>query len=316
MSFQLKAKESVSDGLRRNVKRELEKVRDYAGAKPNTHEGGEAVHEIRKCFKRVRAALRLMREELGDDLYREENWGFRDGARPLTEVRDAEMLVETFDKLATQLVSPSDPGAVAKVRAALLARHEDVSRRVLGEDRALAGVKDVATRGLARVADWGLERDGWEAVESGLRRVYRAGHRALAAAARSSSVENLHEWRKQAKYLWHQLQLIEPAWLGREKGLADRAHELTQVLGEDHDLAVLRDILAADPLTYGGHRVLKGMFAVVDREREKLETQAFTLGRELYKDLPKAFAGRIEVYWKAWDRGSGKVRRGASVAAG
>src|ERR1019366_5884992 len=52
------------------------------------------VPEVRKCFKRVRAALRLVREDLGDDAYREENWCLRDAARPLTEVRDAEMLVE------------------------------------------------------------------------------------------------------------------------------------------------------------------------------------------------------------------------------
>ena len=300
MAFQLKAKESVGDGIKRNVTRELEKVLDDAAAKPNPQARNEAVHEIRKSLKKVRAALRLVREELGDDLYREENWGFRDAARPLTEVRDAEMLVETFDKLAPQLVSPIDPGSVTKVRAALLARQEDVTRRVLDEDRALVGLKQVATRALARVSDWRIDGDGWAAVECGVRRVYRAGHRALSLAAGHPSVENLHEWRKQAKYLWHQLQLLEPVWVGCEQELGDQVHELTQLLGDDHDLAVLRQVLAADPLTYGGHHVLKGMFAIVDGQREKLERQAFALGRQLYKDPPKGFTSRIEGYWKAW----------------
>ena len=322
MAFQLKARESVGDGLTRNVKRELEKVQGLAGAKRKPHgraaRDNEAVHEIRKCFKRVRAALRLMREKLGDDVYREQNWDCRDAGRPLTEVRDAEMLVETFDGLARQVADPIEPGAAAKVRAALLARQQDVTRRVLDEDRALDGVGKAATRALARVSDWRIDGDGWPVLERGLRRVYRAGHRALSAAAEDPSVENLHEWRKQAKYLWHQLQLLEPAWNGREPGLGDQAHELSQLLGDDHDLAVLRQVLAADPLPYGGHRVLKDMFAVVDCRRGELERQAFALGRQLYSDPPKVFAGRIEAYWNAWAPGRGGARgvvRGRDDAA-
>jgi len=106
-------------------------------------------------------------------------------------------------------------------------------------------------------------------------------------------VENLHEWRKQAKYLWHQLQLFEAAWTGSEKELGDQTQKLSQLLGDDHDLAALRETLAADPLAYG-HRILKGVFAVIDRRREELKRQAFALGRKLYKDSPKVFTSRIE----------------------
>lgn len=298
MAFELKAKESVSDGIRRNVRREIENALNHLGAKMRPHQRGawenEAVHEVRKCFKKVRAALRLVREDLGDDVYREENWCFRDAARPLTKVRDAEMLVETLDKLTQQFAEVIESGAFAKIHEALLANLREVTRRVLDEDRAFAAVEEVATCALARLPDWRIERDGWAALESGLRRVYRTGHRALTLAVENSSVENLHEWRKQAKYLWHQLQLLEAAWTGSEKELVDQTHKLSQLLGDDHDLAVLRETLAADPLAYGGHRILKGVFAVIDRRREELERQAFALGRSVYKDSPKVFTSRIE----------------------
>ena len=39
----------------------------------------------------------------------------------------------------------------------------------------------------------------------------------------------------------------------------------------------------------GGHGVLKGLFALIDRRREELERQAFALGRQLYKDSSKVF---------------------------
>ncbi len=305
MAFQLKPHESVRDGITRNVSHELERVLEYLGSKGPTREHGvvrqsEIVHESRKSFKKVRAALRLVREDLGDEVYREENWSFRDAARPLTLARDAVALVETAEKLAPQLAGQIESGASANLRSALLQNQQAVTRRVLEEDKALVAVKEFTTRALAGLAAWKIERDGWEAVESGVRRVYRAGHRALARAGERPSVENLHEWRKQAKYLWHVLQLLEPAWTGSEKDLADRTHELSRLLGDDHDLAVLRSTLAADPLAYGGHLVLKRVFTIVDRERQQLEGEAFALGRVLYADAPKIFTSRMAGYWKAW----------------
>ena len=300
MAFQLSAKESVSDGITRNVRRQIEKALKHLGAKGKPSQRGvsqnEAVHEVRKCFKRVRAALRLVREDLGDDVYREENWCFRDAARPLTEVRDAEVLVEIVDRLPQQFSAAIEPGALAKIREALLANQQEVTRRVLDDGKAFAAVKEAAACALARLSNWRIERADWAALESGIRRVYRRGHRALALAAENSSVENLHEWRKQAMYLWHQLQLLEGVWTGSEKELVERTHQLSTLLGEDHDLAVFRETLAADPLAYGGHRILKDLFAVIDRQRQDLERQAFALGREIYNDSPTVFANRIEAW--------------------
>ena len=304
MAFQLKAKESLSDGITRNVRRQIEKAIDHLGAKRKPHQRGasanEAVpNEVRKCFKKVRAALRLVREELGDDVYREENWCFRDAGRLLSEVRDAVMLVETVDTLASQQFAEAvEPGAFAKIHEALLTNQQEVIRRVVDEDKAFSAVEEAAARAIERLPEWRIEGNGWAALEPGLRRVYRRGHRALALAAENSSVENLHEWRKQAKYLWLQLQLLEAAWTGSEKKLIDQTHKLSRFLGEDHDLAVLRQTLAADPLAYGGHRILKGVFAVIDHRREELERQAFALGRKLYKDSPKVFTRRIGAYGK------------------
>jgi CHAD domain-containing protein len=298
MAFQLKATESVSDGITRSVKHQIEKALKHVSGERKPHQRGasenDAVREVRKCFKKVRAALRLVREELGDDVYHEENWCFRDAARPLTEVRDAEVLVEVWDKLKEPLAAAVETGAFAKIYDALLANQSEVTRRVLDKDRAFAAVEEDAMRALARIPGWRIEHTGWAALEGGLRHVYRTGHRALALASERSSVENLHEWRKQAMYLWHQLQLLEAAWTGDEKQLVERVHQLSTLLGEDHDLAVLRETLAADPLPFGGHRVLKAAFAVIDRRREELERQAFALGREVYEDSPKLFTGRIE----------------------
>jgi hypothetical protein len=130
--------------------------------------------------------------------------------------------------------------------------------------------------------------------------VYRAGQDVKAAAEQNSTDLNLHEWRKQVKYLWHQLRLLESAWKNAETDLGDQYHHLSQLLGDDHDLAVLRQTLAIDPLAYGGHALLKKLFVLIDRRRSELQVEAFALGRRLYKDSPKLFVSRLESYWKEW----------------
>jgi len=299
MAFELKVNEPVGAGITRNVKNQVEKAiryldaKDEPAVKPAAGESDkDAIGEVRKCFKRVRAELRLAREEFGDDLYHEENWCFRDAARPLTRVRDARVLVETADRLRQQLAHAIGPGAYAKIRTALIGNRQEVERLVLEEGKAFVAVADAAARALARLAEWKLQREGWAAVGPGLRHTYRQGRRALALAAESPSVASLHEWRKQTKYLWHQLQLLQATW--NEKDLVNRTHQLATLLGEDHDLAVLRETLAADPLPYGGHRILKGVFAVIDQRRAELERQAFALGREIYQEAPTTFTSRIE----------------------
>jgi len=299
MAFELKLNEPVGAGITRNVKNQIEKAIEYLEANGESSPravGSEKdpIGEVRRCFKRIRAALRMAREELGEELYHEENWLFRDAARPLTQVRDAIVLVETVDRLKQQLVEAIGQRPYAKLRAALVAHRQEVECRVLAKGNAFAVVADAATRALARLGAWKLQGDGWAAVEPGLRRVYRQGRRAHAVAVEGPTVANLHEWRKQTKYLWHQLQLLEASWTDTERELVRHTHQLATLLGEDHDLGVLRETLAADPLIYGGHPILKKAFAVIDRSRGELERQAFAMGQEIYSDMPRTFTSRIE----------------------
>src|SRR5205814_6211686 len=120
MSEQLRDTESGAKGVRRILKKQTGK------AVKALEEGGrplsdEAVHTARKQMKKVRASLRLLREALGSRTYGRENACVRDAARPLTEVRDAGVLVDTLDKLADRFRDEIDREAVAELRRTLLA---------------------------------------------------------------------------------------------------------------------------------------------------------------------------------------------------
>src|SRR5947209_6922314 len=99
MSFELKQEQSVGKNIRRIVRKQLDGASDALTEKQKGSRD-DVVHEARKHFKKVRAVLRFVRPDIGEKAYRAENALFRDAARPLSEVRDAKIFIETVDALA------------------------------------------------------------------------------------------------------------------------------------------------------------------------------------------------------------------------
>jgi CHAD domain-containing protein len=60
---------------------------------------GANVHGARKQLKKARAMLRLLRSALGEEIYEKENAALRDAARPISGLRDSEVLPTTFSKM-------------------------------------------------------------------------------------------------------------------------------------------------------------------------------------------------------------------------
>lgn len=297
MAFQFKQDESVRKGIRRIVRRQLKGALDDLQSPDNRD---EAVHAARKRFKRIRAVLRLVRKQLGNKLYQRENVCFRDAARPLTEVRDAFVLVQALDRLTDHFAGQITAGAFNRVHEALVAHQQAVRTRVLDEEQALQGVAKAVEEARDRLGGWPVRHCDWAALRTGLKQIYRAGRKALKTVRSEPSVENLHEWRKQAKYLWHHVQLLEPAWPPILKELGDQIHTLTELLGDDHDLAVLQGMVTNGLEIPDASSVLPALLALIDRRRQELEQEAFDLGQRIYNDRPKDFTNRIKGYWKTW----------------
>jgi CHAD domain-containing protein len=291
--YRLRPDEGASDGVRRVARGQLElasnRLRD-SGRK----DMGEAIHEARKSLKRLRAVVRLARDPLGDDTYRQENRTFRDAGRELSDVRDAQVIRETLDELTERYCDELPEGAFTGLREALDAEAQAAHERV-GADTAatdeLVGTLDAAH---TRVATWPLPEDGdGRILVPGFRRLYRRGRRALRAAGEDPSTENLHELRKRAKDLWHAAQVLRPADPKRLKRLGRRAHALSDRLGDDHDLAVLLDAARERAVALGpGELAL--LRALVDRRRARLRRDALARARRVYARTPRSWARRLD----------------------
>ena len=94
----LKRSESGFAGVRRMLRRETKRALQAIDSAHAPR--GEAIHDARKRLKKARAALRLARLGLSKSEYRRENDTVRDAARPLSKVRDSQVLIDTLDGLA------------------------------------------------------------------------------------------------------------------------------------------------------------------------------------------------------------------------
>jgi CHAD domain-containing protein len=284
--------------VRRVVRSEVRKALDCLT--PKRLPKDVALHQARKRIKKARAALRLVRKPLGGRAFRRENEELRDAARPLSSPRDAKVLVEAFDRVA----GPSSSGrgkALASARDVLVRDQLRERRRLLGGKSALKPTRRALRSVRRRARRWKLGSRSWRALGGGLDRVYRAGQSQLALTRRRPTDANLHELRKQAKYLWQQLAILEPIAPATTRALARLAHQLADRLGEDHDLALLRARLSRSE-SRASQAAARLVSERATRARGELRTQAFAVAKRVYREDPDELASRLATRWRAWRR--------------
>jgi CHAD domain-containing protein len=245
----------------------------------------EAVHEARKDLKKLRALLRMMRGELGEETFRRENTYFRDAGRELAGVRDDDVMLDTLRALELPA------GMEWELRKAV--QDHRAAGDGDGHRAAAAGVVAMLGEARGRVDDWPLKRDSFEALRDGLERTYRRGRRNFRAARAEPTAEALHEWRKRVKELWYHHTLLRSLWPPVMQAVGDEAHELANRLGDDHDLAMLANWMRehTDPEPE--------FFEAVERRRSELQGEAMELGERLYADKPSAYVRRLRELWQA-----------------
>jgi CHAD domain-containing protein len=307
MPYRLRQDENVRDGLRRCAREQLEtavgELTDGVKADPVT-----AVHEARKAIKKSRSLLRLARGTMSPDERRRINGALRRAGRELSAARDAEVMVDAVDDLAKRFAGQVPQKTFTEIRRHLEAARDPARRQLLESgltERVSAELKLI----VAAIDDWPLRRGGWKALEPGLRRTYKDGRQNLAAARQAPTAENLHEWRKRTKDLWYHLRILKPVSPGMVGGQADEADKLADLLGDDHDLAVLREALVDSAGAFAVD--LDAVLELIDHRRGQLEAQAFQIGERLYAESPNAFSDRLYRYWRA---SRGKPRRPKALA--
>ena len=290
--FCLHPGESATMGVRRIICGQIDAAIDDLGAGA-VEDPGEAVHASRKRFKRVRAAARLVRQELDADAYRQENAAFREFGRRLSDARDSQVLLETLDALCERYAVELPYAAFARLRAKLLDDHRAAEQRVFEGAAAHTPIIGELRAARMRVGSWRLQSDAPSQLAAGFERIYSRARRAYRATRKEPTDERFHELRKRSKDLWHATQIVRPIATKQVKRLGDRAHRLSDLVGDDHDLAILSQQAELRPDCVVDKRERARLQALITRRRRQIQREAVELAEQTFGAKPQELASVI-----------------------
>jgi len=256
------------------------------------------VHEARKSIKKARSALRLLRGVISDDERETANGELREAANALSGARDAEVKVATLGSLGQ--LDP-EPYGLTVWRIEL----EGESERHRGElsREQLAGIAAAIDAVGARYRERPVHRASGPIADN-TARAYRRGRRAWKRARSSRDPEDFHSWRKRAKDLRYQLEILGPRLPGEFHETRVGAEGLADQLGDLHDL----DLLAADLASRNmdpAHRERLG--EAIAASRRQLAKVCLERGKQTYGGKSGRFRSGIAKALESGGRGAGTV---------
>lgn len=295
MTYRFRGKDSsVGHAVQRIAREQVDgAITAIAGKEPAL-----ATHEVRRCCKKVRALVRLVRPGL--ECARHENQSFREIAALLSGSRDAKVLLDTFDLLTADVPVELDRNSLDKVRQRL-SDHRDQAAPIPGADPLEEARVRLGTAA-ARIQNWAIAGDGkhggWQAIEGGLLRVYREGREGARALQVGAPAETWHDLRKQVKYHWYHTRLLEPVWPGPMRQREGQLGRLGEALGEHHDICVFAAHVGSQPDGFGAAG--EALQVLANARRVQIEEAALPQLQRLYAQSPKALEKYWHTLWRIW----------------
>lgn len=279
MSFLVAQWETSGDGLSRVMREQAEKLVaecETAGENPAAF-----AHRARVRAKKIRAALRLAAPLMGKTSYAEANRWWRDAARELSALRDADARIEALESLS--------PFLTARIGTAMTRRlcerfHRERSEVEPGP-AIVAFCRKVAKNKKSLTPD--LPPSSREEMAEAVAATYRQARRAMKKAAAKRDPLLFHEWRKQTKYHALQARLMRHTFPETMEDRTSGSRKLAELLGNAQDIEVLLEGAK------GWAEAPDGLIPALKEKRKQLIADAIKAGRKLFSEKPKAFHARL-----------------------
>jgi CHAD domain-containing protein len=288
MAFVLKPDVPVAKGLGRLINKQLGVAAD---ALTRFGPDAEAIHKARTRVKKVRAVLRLFQEKLGGH-YRSSNRRLRNVGHLLSELRDAEAMIETLHGLQGRYPRVLSRSRIDAVAAALRSRKE---RRLASANahvsRAIRELQWVRRRAPDHVRAIG----GKSGLIKGVVKGYRRGREAMRHLSLSSDDHAFHTWRRRVKDHWYQVRLFE-GLDGRARARAQRLEKLETLLGDEHNLVVLRLALLEGRDGGSDPRTIALILGCITKHQARLRRHAIQIGGRLFENRAKIIGRSVEAW--------------------
>lgn len=278
MNFCIETKETLPKAIRRIAAEQLNLASDETSARKVS---ANSIHCARKAIKRTRAVLRLLRCGDHDLATRREDRALGDAGRLLAAERDVHVQWAALECLPMC----GDNGVCDLLRKKLKKAEAGLEPK---KAEHIGRFNEAIKAAQERVAEWPSGDLDKKQLASALEQSYRRARKRFKRVCEVVTATKLHSWRKAAKAFWYQLQLMEAFASKRMQRLAEQAEELTDYLGDDHDLYLLSRELAgaSDSDSLSVREELR-------KRRSKLQKRALKVARKTFDLAPSEFHKQI-----------------------
>jgi len=280
MSYRFRLKETVPSGIRRIGREQINAVLQVLSQGDDIN---QSVHLARKRIKCIRSLLHLIRPGLEVSVFKAEDHRYRDIARHLSGARDAQVLLETL----TTLEARSKIADTIILRDWLHDQHKEAERTL--NSKKVGEVQDALLEGKKRFSKMVPKQIDFRDLAEGAKETYKCGRAGFLKAMRTQNGDHFHDWRKEAQRHWRHMQLLRFCWPGMIDMRARYVHELSQLLGDDHDLDVFGLMLEKNRAEFNktfDHEALLYSTRKTQKSLRKLSTPH---AQRLYAQRPKDF---------------------------
>jgi len=109
--------------------------------------------------------------------------------------------------------------------------------------------------------------------------------------------ERFHEWRKRIKYHRYHCRLLRSIWVGPMKARRSELKTLSDVIGDENDLAEFAMTMRDENLFEVDTREV--LDRVIEGRRAELHREGRPLGERLFAEEPDRLVARFGRYWEA-----------------
>lgn len=297
--FSISNTESISINIHRILLEQFHYI--LMQSEKGQEEVHKSIHETRKSMKRIRAVLRMIRDEIGYSSYYRENTFYRDLSRELSEIRNFEVLSNSIQNLRQDLSNTISPDVFALLEEELGRQRKMVMGGEAGLSKLLKEIAGKVESARDRIYDFPIRHNDFRVFEGGLFRMYRQGKRYLRDARNNPSPTHLHDLRKKMKYFWYQVEILQPIFPGPMKAYASTLETIAENLGVYHDLQVLQEFLVESNVI-PDQKVNETLQEACLARKSMLLYNIWPMADIAYSEKPAAMVNRLASYWKVYIR--------------
>jgi len=289
MSYQLRRNQTLGANLRRICRKQVDGALEIVRGEREAND--TPVHETRKHLKKARAALQMVADEIGRPHYKKQNHCFRGVARLISDVRDAEVRLQTVLRTSQQ--------TFRKTEELLLAELEHFVAAFAGWQKQAAPQLEKLQE---EIEEWPVENLDCKDIRCAAQRAYKSARHALVRAKSKPTPENFHEFRSEAKRLLYQLRILRPINPLVIGALIDDLDSVAEVFGRSHDLYFLGERLRYDG-AQPPPRETRELVTVIEASEVELQNRGVDLAERFLEERPRDFGRRLGTWLQQWVRG-------------